>query len=227
MKPARKIVQRSPHRAVGAVHAAYLQPEPIEWESHWEKAFIHLALPCPVIARIQFQPFTLTYTDGTGKARKYTPDFLVHLSGGDRLVVEVKTTKFVEKNHEKFDKSTALLRDSGIQYYVITEKQLDLHRGDRANVWRRYARLAVPTDQLDVAMSMVRDNQAGQTIQSLLDAGVAMQTLYHLLGRRVLCAAPDLHTTPTTTITLSQKELSDERLQFDHWFDCSAWGTDV
>jgi hypothetical protein len=227
VKPARKIVQRSPYRDVGAVHAAYLQPDPIEWESPWEKAFIHLALPCPVVAHIQFQPFTLTYVDSAGKERKHTPDFLIRLNGGSRLVVEVKTTKFVAQHQEKFDKSTALLWASGARYYVITEKQLDLDRCDRANVWRRYARLAAPADQVAIVLGMVRDSQAGRTVQALLNAGVATETLYHLLGRRVLFAAQDLQTTPTTTLTLSQQGPDDERLQFDHWFDCSAWGTDV
>lgn len=227
MKPARAIVTRSPYRDVGAVHATYLQPDPIEWESPWEETFIHLALPCPVVAQIQFQPFTLTYLDSLGKERKHTPDFLVKLHSGLRLVVEIKTTKFVKQNQEKFDKSTALMRQRDAWYYVITEKQLDLHREDLANVWRRYARVAAPADQVGTALRMVRENPAGCTVRQFTDAGIAIETLYHLLGRRVLCAGLDLETTLDTTLNFPEQGAQDERLQFDHWFDCSAWGTDV
>jgi hypothetical protein len=227
MKPAREIVTRSPYRDVGAVHATYIQSDPIEWESPWEEAFIHLALPCPVVAHIQFQPFTLFYLDSLGKEREHTPDFLLKLHSGLRLVVEVKTTKFIKKNQEKFDKSAALMRQSDAWYYVITEKQLDLHREDRANVWRRYARVAAPASQVAAALTMVRESEAGRTVQEFIDAGIAIETLYHLLGRRVLRAGLDLETTLTTTLNFPEQGAEHERLQFDHWFDCAAWGAHV
>jgi hypothetical protein len=227
MKPARTIVHRSTPRNVGAVHATYIQPEPIEWESTWEEAFIQIALPCPVIAHIQHQPFTLTYVDESGKERKHTPDFLVRLVGGQPLVVEVKPTKFVEQNKVKFDKSAALMLQRQAWYYVITEQHLNTRRQSLANLWRRYARVPASAEEVAVALQMVRENTAGCTVSQFTERGIAIETLYHLLGRRVLCAGRDLETTPNTFLNFPEKGVTDERLQFHDWFGCASWGTDI
>ncbi|WOB11401.1 TnsA endonuclease N-terminal domain-containing protein [Piscinibacter gummiphilus] len=226
MKPARAIVTRSPHRNVGVVHAPHIQGAPIDWESFRERSFIRLALTCTAIAHIQHQPFQIHYVDAEGQTRKHTPDFLVTLRSGTRVVVEIKTTPYIPEHQEKFDRSAAQMRDKGGWYYVVTEKELNTEREERAEIWRRYARAPAPADQIERALQLVRENQGGQTGAQLSAAGVSLQTMYHLLGRRVLTVGRDLLLKDTTTLNFPEKE-QDDRLQFDRWFGCAPWESDL
>jgi hypothetical protein len=226
MKPARPIITRSPHRSVGIVNAPHLQEEPIHWESLRERSFIRLALTCVAIRHIHYQPFVIDYVDNDGQSRKHTPDFLVTLRSGTRLVVEIKTTPYIAEHREKFHRSAAQMRNKGGWYYVVTEKELDTEREERAEVWRRYARAPAPADEIERALQLVRENERGQTGAQLSAADVSLQTMYHLLGRRILSVGSDLLLTDTTTLNFPEKE-QDDRLQFDRWFGCAPWGSDV
>lgn len=227
MKPARELVTRSPHRNVGAVHAPWLQPAPIEWESFRERSFIRLAITCPVIAELQHQPFEIVYPAADGEMRRHTPDFLVTLSGGTRLVVEVKMTKYVEENRLKFDGATEKVRAEGGYYYVITERMLNAQREDRANVWRRYARGSAARDQIDLVVNRIRDEREGCTLAELVNVGARLDVIQYLLGRRMLVATKDLLLTPKTRLNFPIIGEPDERVYFDSWFGCSPWGENV
>jgi hypothetical protein len=227
MKPARTLVARSPHRNVGAVHAPWMQPAPIEWESFRERAFIRLAILCPAVAQLQHQPFEIKYSAADGEVRRHTPDFLVTLVGGMRLVIEVKMTKYVEENRAKFDGAAEKVRAEGGRYYVITERMLNAQREDRANVWRRYARGGAAPAQIDLILNRVRDHRNGCTLAELVGAGAGMGVIHHMLGRRMLIAAKDLQLTPKTRLNFPNIGEPDERVYFDSWFGCSPWGENV
>ena len=73
--PSRRVVTRSPHRRVGHVSCPWFQEDQVDWESLFEKGFIHIALLCPGLVELRFQPFKLELPIGL----HYTPDFPLHV----------------------------------------------------------------------------------------------------------------------------------------------------
>jgi hypothetical protein len=200
----------------------------IEWESPHERRFIHIALACPVIAAIQHQPFKVRYPWHDGKEHTYTPDFQVTTHSGLRFVVEIKTERFVKENTPLFDCCAPILEKAGARFYVLTEASVAKERANRATLWKRYARVPADQDQIEVAVSALRAaDDFGRPLQDLMNAGVAIETLYHLLGRRIFSVGPSLETLPTAVVTFNEQGSDDERLQFENWFGCSAWRTHV
>lgn len=227
MKPARPIVQRSPHRTVGAVHMPSLQAEPIEWESFRERAFIRLAVLCPDLRRLEFQPFGIEYRDGEGQSRTYTPDFLLTLASGRRVVVEVKTEPYVEQFRQVYNLCSPILKDRGCAFYVVTDRHMDARREDRAELIRRYARSAVPSARSEQVLALVRHSARGIGYRQLLQAGVTREEVFHLVGRRALIATPSLEILESTVLNLVDMETIDDCFQFDRWFGCSPWGANL
>jgi hypothetical protein len=228
MKPAaRVLVRRSPHRSVGAVHAPHLQADPIEWESPWENAFVHIAIGCPVVAHVTAQPFKLEYIDSLGRKRTHVPDYLVRLRSGARLVVEVKTTAYLDEHREKFDRSSEVLCSRGAWYYVVTEKQLSERLYWQLLIWRRYARAPVDATQVERALRCIRNSESGCTVADLMTEEVSLSTHYHLLGRKALAASTGREIHQDSVLTFFQCEASDERDLFDRWIGCTTWRPDL
>ncbi len=223
MRPARRIVTRSPHRSVGLVAAPWLQPHAIEHESELEKRFLDIALVCPSVCRIHSQPFVLVdIADGN-----YTPDYLVRLRGGVELVVEVKPERFVERDRERFNAATAKLSERRIDFYVLNEHVLDERRSGQGRLWRRYAMAAL--DQSGhAALSELAAQPDGVSMADAVAAGTAMTVIYRALARRELLSVDGLNLSmQTRLITPQPLEPCDERLYFDRWFGCTSWRPDV
>lgn len=227
MKPARVLVRRSPRQSAGAVHAPHLQVEPIEWESPWEKAFIQMAIACPVVAHIQEQPFKLHYIDAVGRERSHVPDYRVRLRCGLHLVIEVKTTKYLDGHREKFNRSSEILRARGAWYYVVTDKQLDKKLYWQLSIWRRYARAPADASEVERALHCIRNSAGGCTVAELMSEDVSLGTLYHLMGRRALAASTGREIHKDSVLNFVNCEASDERDLFDRWIGCEAWRADL
>lgn len=93
----RKITTRSRFSARGYV-VAHLPARPdqqqrVGYESNLERSFVLLTLSQPDVADLVEQPFTVIYTDGFGRPRRYTFDYLVIRANGRRTAVEVKTAE--------------------------------------------------------------------------------------------------------------------------------------
>jgi hypothetical protein len=93
----RKITTRSRFSARGYV-VAHLPAHPdrqqrVGYESNLERSFVLLTLSQPDVADLVEQPFTVIYTDGFGRPRRYTFDYLVVRANGRRTAVEVKTAE--------------------------------------------------------------------------------------------------------------------------------------
>jgi TnsA endonuclease N terminal len=228
MKPARQVVTRSPHRSVGLVNAGWLQQESIEWESPHEQRFIHCVLLLPNLVALKHQPFKIEYRDAAGRLHKYTPDFLVELKDGVRVVVEVKPTRFVDKYRTEFDAAASQLRDAGGQFYVLTEKQVQKDRAKRARLWLKFARQGAADADTVPVLRRVAAAPDGIPYGELRDLGFSEGAILHLLGRRYLKTNAQFELNPETRlVAIDRGDLGNERIQFDSWFDCSPWRTNM
>jgi hypothetical protein len=73
-----------------------------------------------MIKRAKVQPFSLDELDG--RARR-VPDFLVELSNGDLVVIQVKAARFITSEvQEQFDQEREFLEYRGFRYCVWTDK---------------------------------------------------------------------------------------------------------
>jgi hypothetical protein len=226
LEPARRVVTRAPHRSVGVVAVPWLQPQPIEHESLLERGFVDMAVTCRVAVGIAFQPFKLEYALDDGP-HTYVPDYLVTLSNGERLVVEVKPMRRVPEYRLRFDAIQAVLSSRDLRFYVVTDEHLPDAAVDQARLWRRYARAGVDSTQADRALKAVSQNGA-VTFADLVRQGIAPDVIYHLLGRRQLLSADRLFMTPATRLLHpTQEELIHERVYFERWFGCSRWGANM
>lgn len=93
MKPARKVVTRSPHREVGYLAGASVGEAEVEHESHLEKSFAVLAVVSSVVRGLESQPFKIIWTDPNGSEHLYTPDYRVTLTDGTEVIVELKPAR--------------------------------------------------------------------------------------------------------------------------------------
>jgi hypothetical protein len=205
------------------VYAPWLQPEPIEHESQLEKAFVEVAVLCPAVRRIEHQPFWIDYElPGEARPRRHVPDYLVQLDNA-RLLVEVKPRRFLPKHCAKFDAVAPLVAKKGLPYYVITDDELPRATVEQAGLWRRYARSNVDRGAHQRLAARVDEGRPA-TLSALAEEGVALDVIYHMLGRRELRCVDGLGITPDSRLlSASTEELLDERLFFDHWFNCSQW----
>lgn len=122
--PARKVVTRAPGRTVRRINLPGIFDAPIECESSLERDFVLRAALCPSVAQLRHQPFHLALESG----RRYTPDFLATSFSGTRWVVEVKQATRVSAYRSVFDEASAVLRERGFDFLVLTEEQI---RSDR------------------------------------------------------------------------------------------------
>ncbi|WP_133700400.1 TnsA endonuclease N-terminal domain-containing protein [Roseateles toxinivorans] len=223
MKPARQIITTSPHRSVGAVHASWLQDDPIHHESFLEKGGIEILLLMPMAAHIKSQPIKLIYVS-EGKERTHYPDFQVRLKDGRHIIVEVKPSVFVDEHRHKFNSCSAQLARAGIEYYVCTEKSLDAERVGRAENLRDQARRAAPSDELAELLHAVRLG-GHLLIADALAQGFNPQVIGHAVGRRLLTVGPSLELSPTNRLRLMENE--DGHLRCSDWIGSPPWGAHV
>jgi hypothetical protein len=223
VRPARRVVTRSPHRSVGLVAAPWLQPQAIEHESELEKRFLDIAVVCPSVFCIHSQPFVLADIAGGN----YTPDYLVRLRGGVELVVEVKPERFVERDRERFNAATAKLAERRIDFYVLNEHVLDERRSSQGRLWRRYA-MAALDERMHAALSGLAAQPDGVSMADAVAAGIAMAVIYRALARRELLSVDALKlSTQSRLITPQSLEPCNERLYFDRWVGCTSWRPDM
>lgn len=116
----RRVVTRSPHRAVGKIACSWIQDQAVEYESQLERRFLQRLLLCLSLEKVRHQPFTID-RDIVGEKMHYTPDFLVRLRDGAKLVVEVKPEVFIDNHRKKLLAAKALLNDAGVPFFVITD----------------------------------------------------------------------------------------------------------
>jgi len=228
MKPARQVVKPTTHRSVGIVHVGWFQPEGIVHESELEAAFVRHAVLCPATRTIHAQPFRLAWCDTEGTDREYVPDYLVTLTDGSRIVVEVRPARFVNQDRAKFSAAAASLAAKRIGYTVVTDEHLSAARQQIDRLILRAARGNVMADRIAPALALVGAKGVDGLLWSrALASEVPEPDWHHLIGRRVLVADTGIELSPSSRLflPLNWPGVRDhERLQFERWFGCQAWG---
>lgn len=223
MKPARQLVTRSPHRAVGAVHVPYIQDNPVEWESPLERAFVRIGVICRAVISIRHQPFKVEYKDSEGTARTYTPDFLVTLSDGSKAVVEIKKDTYVDQGKDLFDRVAEKVTEASGQYYVITNKMMPEDREDRACLYRRYGRSCPSESNKAQVLSILKASQGRSNWTEMKKQGVELVDLYHLVARREIHVSLETDIQKGAVISSPKLKEASAYDEFESWFGCAPW----
>jgi uncharacterized protein (DUF1330 family) len=91
------------------------------FDSSWELYFIVYCWVSKDISSIERYGGSITYTDSSGKKRKYYPDFIVQYKNKNKKIIEIKGSKKYNNFHEKFN---AARKKHGMNYLVYEEKDL-------------------------------------------------------------------------------------------------------
>lgn len=218
MEPStRKVLTRSPARAIHVINNPHFQDEPIEAESTLERDFVYLATLYPFTKSIRHQPFCLTWSQGT-----YTPDFLVQFANGEKTVVEVKPLSKVQAYDDLIKSVREQLRTAGYRFLVVNEQML---RRDgvafTARLLMRYAKSFVEPRHEVRCLEMVRSSAGGISIGKLVARGIPHFCVAHLIAcRKVrinsLKSLDDAILYPVTDYLRAEEQ--DHALQFESWF---------
>jgi len=220
----RNIVPRSPARTVHILNLAGLLKAPVEVESSLERDLVYKAVLYPWLMDLRHQPFKLSLRNG----KKYTPDFLVEV-GATRCVIEVKPQSEVPKYQDTFDEAREVLRARGFVFFVATERAI---RADRVHVRAadvlRYRKGAVPADQAQKALELIRAHTAGIPLGRLVRReGIQAEVVLHLMAHRQVTTGPNVRTADAALVfPISDSQLNEEADhadQFASWLGCSAW----
>ncbi|MDO8457705.1 MAG: Tn7 transposase TnsA N-terminal domain-containing protein [Burkholderiaceae bacterium] len=111
---------------------------------------IYLLEASPQVARYREQPTTITYPDGE-RVRRYTPDLEVTLDCGQSIWIEVKPTRFLQKEdvQHKLGCISAHLKRSNQPFVILTDEVLrqEPRQSNVRTICHRAARIR-PTAEL-------------------------------------------------------------------------------
>lgn len=223
-KPARKLLKPSHANRVGAIHAPWLQPDGIHHESEPERSCILLMLLAPGVQRIQHQPRSLQVN--IEKRHTYVPDFLATLCNRASELIEVRPTKFVEKDVALFNRAAEVSAEQGAAFYVCTDKELSTERVEVAMFCHFNAKLDAPAAELDRLLNAVAAAGRLQIDQALAD-GITDSVIAHAVGKRLLTAGPDINLSPEGWLTLMESQHDTDELSVGAWLGCAPWGAHV
>jgi hypothetical protein len=228
MKPARRVVTRSPHQNVGVVCCPWLQADPIEFESITERWFLTIAVLLPRLQHIEHQPFRLELppTGDGAKATTYVPDFLLQFASGESVVIEVKPSAFLQKHRAKLTAAADAIRVQEKTFFVITEKDLR-SAGSMADAMQIRRMAKGECADADVARALaVLANEPGYLAAGELSARacVGRAVVAWLVGRRLVgTKAPRVVDDATPVIHLDKEEDSYAALSVGRWFATAPW----
>lgn len=98
----------------------------------------------PCVLRYTEQPKTVLFADGS-RLRRYTPDFELHLSNGDSVLVEIKPHRFATEfeTKDKLEKITAHFERNGQAFVVLTDMhlQIDPRRASLRSIYHQAPRI--------------------------------------------------------------------------------------
>lgn len=223
MKPTRRVITRSPHRSVGAVHEPWFQSEPIHHESRLEKHCIEILLLTPGLARIESQPLTIEF--GSLKARqRYTPDLRITLADGTQALVEAKGRPFERRFRELLDGGLRdAVRSIGLPLYLVPSQVLDPERTAAASMLRAMARRAPPAGAIDALLTWMA-RQTGATVGDAEQAGHSLGHIGYAIGRRLLTVGPSFDLVPQQPLYLANDY---EYVHPDYWLGYPGRAEDV
>ena len=182
-----------------------------------------MMLLMPMVVHIQHQPLKIRY-EFEDREHFHVPDFKLTLRGGLYAIVEVKPDSLVKEHQVKFDRCSAQLAQSGIDYYVCTDRTLPSTLVERAEWLRDSARRAVPAETLRELLCVVAA-QDDVKVGDVLDQGFDHQMIGHAIGRRLLTVGPSLDISPPNRLIVMEK--SDGFVCCSDWLGSAPWRANV
>lgn len=218
--PARKVVTRAPGRTVRRINLPGMFDAPIECESSLERDFVLRAALCPSVAQLRHQPFHLSLESG----RRYTPDFLATSFSGTRWVIEVKQATRVPAYRSVFDEASAVLRDRGFDFMVLTEEQIRSDRlHEQAALALRFRKAGVEVGVRDRLLDCLSRHPSGLPIDELIHRCEAHRIdVLCLIGNRVISVTAALSLAGDSLVFLHRPEV-DHEVRLENWFDAPLW----
>jgi hypothetical protein len=176
-KRVRQPVTPSKGRVVG-YFPSVKSNEPIAWESQMELTACRIFEYCPTVQNYREQPETVYYTlNGVG--RKYIPDFELILINDERVYIEIKPKRVLNKNEEK-DRFVAIsnhLNEKGITFAVMTEDELNNgYIQDNIKLIHPYAAQDVNVDIEKYFKELWSKND--MTVGDFIQLGLSLKTIY-------------------------------------------------
>ncbi|WP_180129339.1 TnsA endonuclease N-terminal domain-containing protein [Rhodoferax sp. BLA1] len=222
MPAARKVVTRSPKRNVGLINCPWFQDRPIEHESRLEKHFVLRAILFPGLTFIQHQPFHMTLVE---HGKRYTPDFLLTFSNGEKVVIEVKRAERVKEAKDRFDEISRLCQVAGFRYFVVHQGQIEgQRRAERALLIRRYAMHHLDPALVREAVAHVSQRNKGISIKRFKkDLCLSQEQLLSFVAHRHVVLSKDLLISDDDLLFAPNLEIKNASVQFGSWFGCAAW----
>lgn len=202
----RKVVTRSPHREVGIVNASWLLNHEVEHESHLEKRFIMVALSCPVVNDIVHQPFEVWL--GPNQTHRYTPDFLITLADGQKVVIEVKPAVFLKEHQTRLSAARDHLAGLGYPLLIVTDKHVDAHGlSARALLLMRYGRLFISaTDALKCRRLLEEEFRGNAVVRDLVEAGASEAAIWNLVATHQFRVPNGLNISTSEAVSFNHAE---------------------
>ncbi len=211
-------VRRIPHSRRSVTGIVTSGGRSLRVESTLERDFATLSLFDRDIFGVEEQPVCVRYLH-EGRARRYTPDFLVrHLSAAPRLI-EVKYLADLAKNEDRYAPGFAAARQyaagRGWSFEIATEADIRTPRLENA----RFLLPHRSTHPDEVMRSNILGAAAGgsPTVRALVNAvagedqvarATALQALWHLVATFVITVDLDTPITMDSTLRLSAEARS-------------------
>jgi hypothetical protein len=147
----RKVITRSGRKIRGKFPSIKLR-RTVHWESLLERDAILLFEFHPLVLRYQEQPLMELYYDSRGVQRACYPDFLLNFTGGDELLVEVKSRSQLARQsvRARLDEIARHFAAQGRSYRVISEETIrrqPLHDNLKLLERARQVQLDHPADE--------------------------------------------------------------------------------
>lgn len=204
----RAVVTRSPHREVGVVNPGWLLDHGVHHESSLERRFIMVALSCPVVRDIHHQPHEIDLTLGSGETCRYTPDFLLHLIDGSKVIVEVKPAKFVPQHNMKLDAAKAAFKLEGFEFEVVTDDMIDgCGLSSRAMLLMRYGRLSFSLAEAKKCRTELESRCDGSaSVRDLMANGVHEELIWNLVAQHQLRVPAGLNLSQEEVVSINQHQ---------------------
>jgi len=118
-----------PTTSAGGIH--FILPSSIAKQMQIQATFQQSNSPSDSCPSITSQPITLSFRH-EGRARRYTPDFLVRWGSRRTELIEIKYQADLDANEEElrpaFDAACAWANQSGAVFRTVTEREIAVRR---------------------------------------------------------------------------------------------------
>ena len=187
----------------------------IAWESQLEKKACLLFEFSPIVASYMEQPITISFPSG-GCIRKYTPDFELQLSTGQRIYVEVKPVSKLadEELKAKFRDIDTFWQQHGCYFIVITDEELNQPvRQSNLAFLRPYLAYQCSVDSIEQARLWLSSHQ-DTTLDELTNFIGSLSDAYALLAQGHITFDLDQPIDLDSLLTIQPEGSTDETCLF-------------